>query len=203
MTIYDTLDHQIGGFSQQQGFGGSLTFSSQYGLVEVASLPVVSVDGVPPSEAPANGRRRPRRPTTTRCRRAEARTISLPSSSVSPTCAPRGFSATRNSRPRRRSCSAGFDTALHPIRSTLPRRAIRQRREFGMGELLATHGGVVAQTVGHAIALEGDLHRRDPALVLELEQPRHHPIAQGFRVDGVDVRSWCRPRNRPGSTPAT
>ena len=49
VTIYDTLDHQIGGFSQQQGFGGSLTFSSQYGLVEVASLPVVSVDGVPPS----------------------------------------------------------------------------------------------------------------------------------------------------------
>ncbi|HPE72994.1 MAG TPA: SHOCT domain-containing protein [Candidatus Competibacter sp.] len=53
VTIYDTLDHQIGGFSQQQGYGGSLTFSSQYGLVEVASLPVVSVDGVPPSEAPA------------------------------------------------------------------------------------------------------------------------------------------------------
>ena len=53
VTIYDTLDHQIGGFSQQQGNGGSLTFSSQYGLVEVASLPVVSVDGVPPSEAPA------------------------------------------------------------------------------------------------------------------------------------------------------
>jgi len=49
VTIYDTLDHQIGGFSQQQGFGGSLTFSSQYGLEEVASLPVVSVDGVPPS----------------------------------------------------------------------------------------------------------------------------------------------------------
>ena len=52
VTIYDTLDHQIGGFSQQQGYGGSLTFSSQYGLVEVASLPIVSVDGVPPSEAP-------------------------------------------------------------------------------------------------------------------------------------------------------
>jgi len=45
VTIYDTLDHQIGGFSQQQGLGGSLTFSSQYGLVDVASLPVVAVDG--------------------------------------------------------------------------------------------------------------------------------------------------------------
>lgn len=47
VTIYDTLDHQIGGFSQQQSHGGSLTFSSQYGLVDVASLPVLSVDGVP------------------------------------------------------------------------------------------------------------------------------------------------------------
>ena len=27
--------------------GGSLTFSSQHGLVDVASLPVLSVDGVP------------------------------------------------------------------------------------------------------------------------------------------------------------
>ncbi len=48
VTIYDTLDHQIGGFSQQQGYGGSLTFSSQYGLVEVNRLPVLSVDGQPP-----------------------------------------------------------------------------------------------------------------------------------------------------------
>jgi hypothetical protein len=46
VTIYDTLDHQIGGFSQQQSYGGSLSFNSQYGLVDVARLPVVSVDGV-------------------------------------------------------------------------------------------------------------------------------------------------------------
>lgn len=52
VTIYDTLDHQIGGFSQQQSVGGSLTFTSQYGLVEVARLPVISVDGAPPP-APA------------------------------------------------------------------------------------------------------------------------------------------------------
>lgn len=49
VTIYDTLDHQIGGFSQQQGCGGSLTFSSQYGLVEVHRLPVLSVNGQVPS----------------------------------------------------------------------------------------------------------------------------------------------------------
>ena len=54
VTIYDTLDHQIGGFSQQQSVGGSLTFTSQYGMVEVARLPVVSVNGAsPPIPAPA------------------------------------------------------------------------------------------------------------------------------------------------------
>jgi len=46
VTVYDTLDHQIGGVSQQQGSGGSLTFTSQYGTVSVASLPVVTVDGM-------------------------------------------------------------------------------------------------------------------------------------------------------------
>ncbi|MGA8352517.1 MAG: SHOCT domain-containing protein [Isosphaeraceae bacterium] len=52
VTVYDTLDHQIGGVSQQQGAGASLTFTSQYGTVPVASLPVVSIDGVAQS-APA------------------------------------------------------------------------------------------------------------------------------------------------------
>ncbi|MEO5661073.1 MAG: SHOCT domain-containing protein [Polaromonas sp.] len=46
VTIYDTLDHQIGGFSQQQSYGGSISFNSQYGLIDVTSLPIVSVDGV-------------------------------------------------------------------------------------------------------------------------------------------------------------
>jgi hypothetical protein len=56
VTVYDSLDHQIGGVSQQQGSGGSLTFTSQYGTVSVSSLPIVSVDGVPsdvPPPAPA------------------------------------------------------------------------------------------------------------------------------------------------------
>jgi len=46
VTVYDTLDHQIGGVSQQQGSGGSLTFTSQHGTLSVAKLPVVSADGV-------------------------------------------------------------------------------------------------------------------------------------------------------------
>jgi hypothetical protein len=48
VTVYDTLDHQIGGFSQQQSVGGTLSFNSQYGLIDVASLPVISSNGQPP-----------------------------------------------------------------------------------------------------------------------------------------------------------
>jgi hypothetical protein len=52
VTVYDTLDHSIGGVSQQQGGGSSVTFTSQYGLVPVANLPVVSVNGVPQNQGP-------------------------------------------------------------------------------------------------------------------------------------------------------
>jgi len=41
ITIYDTRDHQIGGFSQQQSGDQSLTFTSQYGLVRVSELDIV------------------------------------------------------------------------------------------------------------------------------------------------------------------
>ena len=47
VTLYDTLDHQIGGFSQQQSVGGSIIFTSQYGLVDVKTLPIISVDNMP------------------------------------------------------------------------------------------------------------------------------------------------------------
>lgn len=42
VTVYDTGDHAIGGFSQQQGGDQTLSFNSQYGLVRVADLPLVS-----------------------------------------------------------------------------------------------------------------------------------------------------------------
>jgi Short C-terminal domain len=42
VTIYDTLDHNIGGVSQQQGGDTSLSFSSQYGTILVNSLPRIS-----------------------------------------------------------------------------------------------------------------------------------------------------------------
>lgn len=43
--VYDTQDHQIGGFSQQQGVGGSITFTSQFGTVPLTSLPVALRNG--------------------------------------------------------------------------------------------------------------------------------------------------------------
>ena len=46
VTLYDTLDNQIGGFSQQQSGDASLTFTSQYGLVDIKSLPVISINNV-------------------------------------------------------------------------------------------------------------------------------------------------------------
>lgn len=47
--VYDTLDHQIGGVSQQQSGGYSVTFSSQYGYVDLNQLPIVTVNGVAPA----------------------------------------------------------------------------------------------------------------------------------------------------------
>jgi hypothetical protein len=51
--VYDTLKHQIGVLSQQQGAGSSITFSSQFGTVELTNLPVVSRDGQPVQPPPA------------------------------------------------------------------------------------------------------------------------------------------------------
>jgi hypothetical protein len=55
VTIYDTLDHQIGGVQQQQGgYPGSLSFSSQYGTFTVDSLPQVSPPPVPNQASNSN-----------------------------------------------------------------------------------------------------------------------------------------------------
>ena len=42
VTVYDTQDHQIREFSQQQLGSGSLSFSSQLGGVDLSRLPAVS-----------------------------------------------------------------------------------------------------------------------------------------------------------------
>ncbi|WP_295687322.1 SHOCT domain-containing protein [uncultured Nevskia sp.] len=55
VTVYDTLDHNIGGVSQQQGGDTSLSFGSQYGTVSVSSLPIVSGPGlIQSAQAPQN-----------------------------------------------------------------------------------------------------------------------------------------------------
>lgn len=42
VTVFDTLDHQIGGVGQQQGGSYSVSFTSQKGYVNLNSLPIVS-----------------------------------------------------------------------------------------------------------------------------------------------------------------
>ncbi|RFB81628.1 SHOCT domain-containing protein [Methylovirgula sp. 4M-Z18] len=53
VTVYDTKDHRIGGFSQQQSGDQSLSFTSQYGLVKISELNVVRPGGEEPAETPA------------------------------------------------------------------------------------------------------------------------------------------------------
>jgi hypothetical protein len=42
ISVYDTGNHQIGGFSQQQSGDQSISFTSQFGLVRVADLPRIN-----------------------------------------------------------------------------------------------------------------------------------------------------------------
>ena len=45
VTIFNTLDHQIGGVGQQQSGSYTVSFTSQYGLVDLSTLPVILPDG--------------------------------------------------------------------------------------------------------------------------------------------------------------
>jgi hypothetical protein len=47
VTVYNTLDNNISGVSQQQGGNTTLTFSSQYGTIAVNTLPIISGPGIP------------------------------------------------------------------------------------------------------------------------------------------------------------
>jgi hypothetical protein len=59
VAVYDTLNHQIGGFSQQQSYDGSITLSSQFGMVQLSSLPRVDLQNPLASAPPV-----PQPPTT-------------------------------------------------------------------------------------------------------------------------------------------
>jgi hypothetical protein len=53
VTVYDTGEHLITGFSQQQSGDASLTFTSQHGLIRVADLAIVfPVRVAAPAHAP-------------------------------------------------------------------------------------------------------------------------------------------------------
>lgn len=51
--VYDTGEHMIGGFGQQQGGDPSITMTSQLGTVRLADLPVVSGAAPAPQPEPA------------------------------------------------------------------------------------------------------------------------------------------------------
>jgi hypothetical protein len=76
--VYDTLDHQIGGFSQQQGSGSSIVLTSQYGTVNLSNLPVVYRHGQPVPRAAE-----PQAPTTA----TATPTATAPPSAAPPTTA--------------------------------------------------------------------------------------------------------------------
>jgi len=50
VSVYDTLDNNISGVSQQQGGNTSLTFSSQWGNISVSSLPLLSGQSIEPPQ---------------------------------------------------------------------------------------------------------------------------------------------------------
>lgn len=51
--VYDTGEHRLGGFSQQQGDSESITLTSQYGSVDLSRLRVESRNGQPVASEPA------------------------------------------------------------------------------------------------------------------------------------------------------
>jgi hypothetical protein len=57
--VYDTGEHKLSGFSQQQGGDQSLIFTSQFGLVRVADLPLVHAESDGPQGQPRSASARP------------------------------------------------------------------------------------------------------------------------------------------------
>jgi hypothetical protein len=79
--VYDTGEHKLSGFSQQQSFDQSLTFTSQFGLVRVADLPLVSPQGdQPQNPAPFIPVTPPQMPVSA----APAAVVAAPSAAAAP-----------------------------------------------------------------------------------------------------------------------
>jgi hypothetical protein len=61
LRLYDTLDHQVSGVSQHQGPDSTVTFTSQHGVVDVSTLPMIASDR---SGSPDEGSSAATRPAT-------------------------------------------------------------------------------------------------------------------------------------------
>ncbi len=55
VTLFNTLNHNISGVSQQQGGSSSLTFSSQFGTISTLNLPMISGPGLLPENSSYQG----------------------------------------------------------------------------------------------------------------------------------------------------
>lgn len=62
VSLYDTGEHRITGFSQQQSGDQSLTFTSQHGLVRIADLPLITAEDQDSSVTDSLEPEQPRKP---------------------------------------------------------------------------------------------------------------------------------------------
>lgn len=91
VTLYDTGEHRIGGASQQQGGGQTLTFSSQLGTVSLDALPVVEGKGAssaPKAEAAATPSARVQEDVPASAVRPETPASDIKTDAPSPAAAP-------------------------------------------------------------------------------------------------------------------
>lgn len=109
VALYDTGDHVIGGASQQQGGGQTLTFSSQHGPVSLESLRRLDApshaENLPPASAPAHADAPPPAPASAQ---AEARAPGAPAAAPAP-AAPTTHAAAPSPRPGAPSPDPGAD----------------------------------------------------------------------------------------------
>ncbi|RTE66101.1 SHOCT domain-containing protein [Amphritea opalescens] len=106
VTVYNTLDNNISGVSQQQGGDTSLTFSSQYGTIAVNSLPIVSGPGIAP--APQRNFAQPAQNTNTQSNNA-------PNNNIPANDAPAPINPPQASNPVNTPNTASIDETLQVI----------------------------------------------------------------------------------------
>ena len=133
LSVYETGEHRISGFSQQQSGDRSLTFTSQHGLVRVADLPLVFHEGdqtrnpSPPQAPGIMSRPPPQPPAAPAPAAAQATEDILKTIERLAELRQKDVLTRMSSRPRKQSCSpalsgrtsdappAGFGTLLQRV----------------------------------------------------------------------------------------